>query len=153
MKPSEIRAELLDQHGEIRQRMVDIRKALEPRPASDAARDELQSRLAQLIGLLRRHNLREEELLRDILPTVDAWGPARATIMMEEHLKEHDALYTALLDTGTLPSTEGPAADAAHAQLLGLMDRIVEHIDHEEKIFLSEEVLRDDGIVRDYFGG
>lgn len=153
MKASEIRAELLGQHGEIRQRIAEIRQALARRPLTDAARDEGEGRIAQLIGLLRRHNAREEELLRDVLPTVDAWGPARAEIMLEEHAKEHDALYAALADAGALPRASGPAVEAAHAKLAELMDRVLSHIAHEEKIILSEEVLRDDGIVRDYFGG
>jgi Hemerythrin HHE cation binding domain len=155
MKPSEIRAELLEQHADIRRRIAELRQAF---PATgDAAREQLDGRLAQLVGLFRKHNAREEELLRDILPTVDAWGPARAETMIEEHAKEHTALYAALLDVGTLPSVTGPGAapgaDAAEAQLVPLLDRILEHVDHEEKTFLTEEVLRDDGIVRDYFGG
>jgi hypothetical protein len=155
MKPSEIRTELLAQHERIRARVLEARGKLdewqaEP-PARGELREELNGRLAALIGVVLEHNAREEELLRDVLPTVDAWGPARAEIMLEEHTREHDALYKALLDAFGVAG--GAAAHGARDEISALLDRMLEHMAREEKICLTEEVLRDDGIVRDYFGG
>jgi hypothetical protein len=48
-----------------------------------------------LTDALRRHNSREEVLLRDI--TVDAWGAARDRVMTEEHVQEHAELYAAIV--------------------------------------------------------
>lgn len=146
MKPSEIRVELLGQHADIRSRIGEMRLLIQQCRAGESTRDELQAALTRLVGLFRKHNLREEQLLRDVLPGVDAWGPARAEIMLEQHTKEHDALYAALVDAGA-------QAGARDVDITRLLDRIVEHMDHEEKIFLAEDVLRDDDIVRDYFGG
>lgn len=151
MRPSEIRTELLAQHEQIRARITETRSKLDSSRAEDARaslREELNGSLAALIGVVLEHNAREEELLRDVLPTVDAWGPARAEIMLEEHTKEHDALHKALLDAFKVAGGAG-----AHGQIAALLDRMLEYMAQEEKICLTEEVLRDDGIVRDYFGG
>jgi hypothetical protein len=140
MKPTEIRAELLAQHNAIREQVDAVRRALQ-----GGGRDALRSALAKLGDLVRGHNRREEELLRGILPTVDAWGPARTEIMLEEHVKEHGALYDAVM--------KASASDDASGFVPGLLTGLLDHMAHEEKIFLSEEVLSDDAIVRDYFGG
>jgi hypothetical protein len=96
------------------------------------------TRLAQA---LQAHNLCEERLLKGILATVDAWGPARAAIMDERHAAEHHELHTALVH----------APFDAH-RVPELLDRLLEHIEHEERSYLGEDVLRDDTIVID-FGG
>jgi hypothetical protein len=99
MTPSEIRAELLEQHAELR-RMVD-----RARPCSDPAYHDaltVQDRLREMRLLayaVQRHNQREEVLLRDLLLTVDAWAQARAEVMTDEHVREHEAFYRGLLAT------------------------------------------------------
>ena len=150
MKPSEIRAELLGQHAEIRGHLLGLQQTLERWRTDPGVAQEIQTVLTRLLALVRRHNLREEELLRDILPTVDAWGPARAGVMIEQHNREHDELYAALVDTGTFGADDAPSVQV---QLPRLIERFMEHMAHEEKIILAEDILCDDAIVRDYFGG
>lgn len=148
MTPSEIRRELLEQHREVRARMDDARGAITRWKGGSPARDAVQVALALLADAVRKHNRREEELLRDIIPTVDAWGPARAEIMVEEHAKEHAELHAALIEAGSAPDSE-----KASAILDALVTNLGEHMTREEKILLSEDVLHDDQLVRDYFGG
>lgn len=145
---SKIRTELLEQHGEIRARIDEVKAAAEKLGQGEAARDLLRTALARLAEAVRKHNQNEEELLRDVIPHVDAWGPARAEVMVEEHGKEHQELYAALVEAGATP--DGQAAITIVSKLL---DRMREHMAIEEKVILSEDVLRDDLVPREYFGG
>ena len=138
MKPSEIRRELLDQHAEI-QRRLEAARIAEPQ--------HLHSALVRLADYLRVHNLREEELMTDIFPQLDAWGMIRAEVMVGEHLEEHRELWEAVLDTS---ETTDPTAAASKTR--ALCERIHEHMLREEKVFLNDEVLTDEANL-DYFGG
>jgi hypothetical protein len=138
MKPSEIRRELLDQHAEVHRRLE---------AACAASPAELHGALVRLADHLRVHNLREEELMTDIFPQLDAWGMIRAEVMVGEHLEEHRELWETLLDTS---ETTDPSVAASKTRELS--ERIHEHMLREEKVFLNEEVLTDEVTV-DYFGG
>ena len=148
MTPGEIRAAMLAEHGEAR---ATIRRAGELAARARACEDvrgELRATLGALAESLRAHNAREEELLREVIPTVDAWGPARAEVMVQQHRLEHDALHAAVVharDGVDVPAPEG-ALDA-------LLAALVKHMDREEEAFLYEEVLRDDPVAMCYFGG
>ena len=137
MKPSEIRRELLDQHAEIHRRIEAARFA-EP--------TELHGALVRLADYIRVHNLREEELMTEIFPQLDAWGMIRAEVMVGEHLEEHREIWEAVLHT----SEADPATAAAKTRVLA--ERIHEHMLREEKVFLNDEVLSDEASA-DYFGG
>jgi hypothetical protein len=142
-----MRTELLEQHAELRTIVDRVRLcAVRPGPSTSVT-DDLASTIRLLADALHRHNLREEELLRDFVATVDAWGEARAEIMTDRHAREHAALHGALVATCWTPSA---VADEALALLL---DEILKHMTHEEEAFLNERVLRDDFVATDSFGG
>lgn len=146
MTPSEIRSELLKQHARLRALMAETRQVAERARRGEAVGDALQEALLLLAGELGAHNEREEALLKAVIRTVDAWGPARVEIMDEAHHQEHEELQHAILG---IPSTP---AEFAGAGVGVLFDRLVAHMDREEKAFLGEEVLKDDTVVVD-FGG
>jgi DUF438 domain-containing protein len=139
MKPSEIRKELLGQHAELRRKMESARRSATAR--------ELHRALVEISELLRSHNLREEELMTDVFPTLDAWGMIRAEVMVGEHIDEHRELWETLLAT-----TATSDAAAARRKANELFDRVLEHMEREEKVFLTEEVLSDDEQI-DAFSG
>lgn len=143
MKPSEIRAELLGQHAELRANIKAIRASLAAGRTDD---EEARNRLVRLVDAVRMHNRREEELMRDVFPTLDAWGPIRSQVMQEEHVLEHQELFASLLGVSTSDSKTAPAA-------IAVLDKLVAHMDREEKVFLGEDVLSDENINPDYFGG
>jgi len=147
MKPSAIRRELLDQHLELRVAMQAARRAAE-RCARSGNPAELRDALAHIGDRLRMHNLHEEELMRDVFPTLDAWGMIRAEVMVEEHVLEHRQLYEALLGASSTLDAKAAAAKANE-----LFDKILAHMAREEKVFLGEDVLSDDDITPDSFGG
>ncbi|MGO9834746.1 MAG: hemerythrin domain-containing protein [Polyangiaceae bacterium] len=147
MTLSQIRAELLQQHAELR-RMVE-RARLCSEPACDDA-SMAQNRLSEmrlLADAVQRHNRREEHLLRSLILTVDAWGRARAEVMTDEHVREHEALHRGLLATPCTPS------EFANAGMDRVLDALLSHLAHEEQAFLNDRVLCDDIVVADPFSG
>jgi hypothetical protein len=147
MKPSEIRGELLREHAQIRL-MLDVTLTFAEVLHVDAPGcDDLREHLVRLADAIRTHNLREEALLRDLIPSVDAWGPARVAVMVEEHIQEHERLYAALLGIPGTPAEFAVAGVGALVRLIG------EHMDREEVAFLGEDVLRDDLVVANQCDG
>jgi hypothetical protein len=143
MKPSEIREELLRQHAEIRimteVTLTSAKGVLDGIPG----RGNLHHGIMQLADAVHSHNLREEELLGEVIPSVDAWGTARAEIMTEQHVEEHARLNSVLRGISSAP------LHAMATEVLELVRIIREHMDREEASFLGEDVLRDDIVVTD----
>jgi hypothetical protein len=127
--------------------MDETRILAEGARAGDGHGDELRASLIALSDAVRTHNLREEALLRDVIPSVDAWGPARAAIMTESHVKEHERLFMALVGFRSAP------IELAGVGIISLMALLRDHMDHEESVFLREDVLRDDIVVSDQSDG
>lgn len=147
MRPSEIRAELLEEHRQLRELIAATREIAVQARSGSACGEELRARVNELADRMQTHNLREQRLLRDIIPAVDAWGPVRSAIMTAEHIKEHTRLHTALL---TLPST---SAEIAGVGIIALLALLRDHMDREEAAFLTEDVLRDDIVAPDTLDG
>lgn len=149
MKLSEIRASLLREHAGLTETLGDAATAAKRWQSGKAARDELHGCLGRLLDQLRVHNTHEEEVLREIIPTIDAWGKARAEKMLEEHKREHLELQKALIDASTTASVE-----VAVLAVLQLVEQMTEHMALEEKAFLSAELLNDETVPpNDSFGG
>jgi hypothetical protein len=141
MTPSEIRAELLGQHAKIRAMMDELRELSRRARAGEPVVDLLQAGVTRLAAAIVEHNLREEELLRPIIPTVDAWGAVRAEIMDESHIREHQELWDAVAGLAHTPS------EFAGAGVEELFQRVLEHMEHEEKALLSEDVLHEGTVI------
>jgi hypothetical protein len=148
MSLDEIRTMLLQQHAALRVKIEQARRGAELWAEGEWTRDEMQECLTELADELRAHNTCEERLLRDVIPTIDAWGGARAEVMTEVHLDEHRNLCAGLIG-GTISED----ARSGTTSILLLLDAMLEHMKHEERIFLAPDVLTDDVGVNDYFGG
>ncbi len=145
---SQIRDELLAQHAELRTMIDTLTHMLGRWKAGEAVRDDVEGTLGLLADAFRTHNAREEELLGDVIRTIDAWGPARADIMTDEHAQEHAEMYDALVG-----AHRAPDAAAAEVVVRQVIERLLDHMVREEKTCLSEQVLHDDPFAADYFGG
>lgn len=139
-----IRTTLLKQHADIRTLIESARGAANALPIDV---EHLRAILGRLIVAVRLHNSDEEEALKNVLPKLDAWGPQRTAIMNEEHFAEHHELYSTLL-----AASEAKDPRIAAASVLELADQLLEHMEHEEKLFLGPKVLTDD-IRTDGMGG
>ena len=147
MKPSEVRSELIAQHARLRSLILRAREVAD-RCARTQATNELHDTLAEIADAVRMHNLCEEALLRDVFPTLDGWGPVRAEVMNDEHVAEHRQVYEALLVASTTADA-AVAAGKAHE----LFDRMFSHMEREERVLLAEDVLSDEELPPDEFGG
>lgn len=150
MTLNEIRTSLLQQHADLAVRIEETRKAALRWSLGETAHDDVRACLAGLVDAVRAHNSREEDALRMVLPTIDAWGPARTEVMIEQHVAEHQEVYAALLDV--VAPTAATDCGSASASVLRLLDRMKDHIAHEERVFLGADVLSDELKV-DAFGG
>jgi hypothetical protein len=154
MKPSEIRSELLAQHEKVRAKMVEARCEAERCAAGVAPLRPLKLCLCELANAMRMHNLREEELLGDVLPDVDAWGKARTETMRDEHVHEHQEIYATLLAFSACNDEDAASArEPAAAAVLDLIARISSHIAYEEQAYLAEDVLTETTVPPDSFSG
>jgi hypothetical protein len=144
---SEIRTTLLQQHAEIRTHIDETRAATTKWQNKEADYEHLRGCLARLANSVRMHNAAEEEALQAILPTLDVWGPVRHEVMLDEHVAEHSELYATLVEASIAVD---PAAAAA--SIVKLLDKMLTHMVHEEKAFLSAEVLTEEP-HSDGFGG
>lgn len=148
MTPSEIREELLAQHASIRGQIEAARLIVERWARGEAPRALVHNALAALADTLRRHNLREESVLRELVRSVDAWGEARVEIMEEGHVREHNVLFDAVL---TIADVQDPH-DAVR-EMERLRTHLLEHMAREEETFLNVSVLRDDCVAIDAYVG
>ena len=143
MKRSEIRRELLAQHAQIRI-MMDVTKTIaEGAHAGLPGRGDLLDCVVRLADNIRSHNLREEALLGELVPSVDRPGAARAAIMKDEHVREHARLDAALRRIPEVPP------QVAAVGVVALVRLLRQHMDREEAAFLGEDVLRDDVVARE----
>jgi len=148
MSLTEIRNLLLQQHADLRVKIEETRRATELWRQDQWSHDELQERLQRLADQLRAHNACEESLLRDVIPTIDAWGQARADVMTEVHLDEHRNLCAGLIGATILAD-----AESGSAAIFLLLESMLDHMKHEEKIFLAADVLTDELRIGESFGG
>jgi hypothetical protein len=142
MNRSAIRRELVEEHAKLRGLIEDVREAARLARGSEAMRRELHTQMERLNIALRAHNRHEEELLKGILVTIDAWGAVRAEILSEEHVAEHVELCAMITD----------AKATSHSAILdgtvgSLLDDVLKHMSREEIAFLGEDVLRDDDVI------
>jgi hypothetical protein len=148
MNAAEIRDELLSQHANLRQIIDEVHRSAGVGSAGAGTDVEVAAHVVRLARMLREHNRREEALLRGVLGSVDAWGPVREEIMNEEHVAEHEELGAALCS-----ATAGPGVGMTGAALIDLLERVLEHMAREERIFLDADVLREDAILGDQCSG
>ncbi|MDZ7779437.1 MAG: hemerythrin domain-containing protein [Gemmatimonadota bacterium] len=137
---TEIRKELMDQHASLKLLAAKVRELAE-RPSGADARDQLSGLLHELGDGIDAHNAREEHLLGEVLPTLDAWGSERLTRMDNHHREEHREIAEQIRAAGELP--EFPAAVNA---ALPAIEKLMAHMREEEKEFLGRDLLRDDVI-------
>jgi hypothetical protein len=148
MKPSEIHDELLSQHENLRAHVDASRLAAERWVRGEVNRSHVRDELARLADALRSHNLREERALRELMRSIDAWGPVREHIMDDEHVSEHREMLDTLIQVG---QAQDPGEGSR--ELEKFSTKLLAHMTWEEKSFLNATVLRDDLVSIDAQGG
>jgi iron-sulfur cluster repair protein YtfE (RIC family) len=134
-RPSHALALLAEQHRQLREMMAECEALAD---ALDAGRGD-PSQLLGAVAALRKtfddHNELEEELLPPVMIDTDWLGAVRVSRMVEDHIEEHGALARELAAS---------TSTAASAELRSVLASLRDHLDTEERYFLSPKVLRDD---------
>ena len=148
LSASQVRSLILDEHTVLRDILDEIEEALgELTRRVPGSLGRLRASLRTFQDAFQRHLRHEETVLRPVLANVDAWGPARVESMDEEHRAQRAAL--AELTRVRLEED----FDRTIQSIEAFVQRLRADMDGEERHALSEEVLRDDIIVIDTFGG
>ena len=150
MQLDKLREQLLEQHEALRNRISEV-AALAARPRTGDEAKLLLEKVEQLVAALEEHNLFEETSLKGILGTLDSWGPQRENLMDLHHIQQHRLALTALAQTASHSSGLGQPDQGQPLQ--HLLHSLLEHMQQEEREVLHKNVLRDDVITADPFGG
>jgi len=141
MTPSEVRAELLGEHFELRRLIEEARAIL--RNGQEPPRSDLRAAVDRLAAALLGHSRHEEAALREILAT--ATGRAHPEAVMDErHVAEH-ANLVAVLETA-VDDSDGSTVDERVGEVL---DDLESHMAEEEEVLLGEDLLGDEADVPD----
>ncbi len=132
--PGTALAELMRQHDVIRQ-LSALCDELIQRVETDSTRvPDLILAVSRLRWAVTSHNRVEEQMLSPVLREADSFGAERIERMEQSHRAEHAAIGERL---------DHPAIDSLRQTLTLLR----EHLEEEERIFLSSRVLRDDVVT------
>jgi hypothetical protein len=139
---------VLAQHRELK-RLLTMGRILARGSASDG--DPGGEPIRSLVGLIRevfvKHLVDEEALIVPILEDDLPVGPERVAALREEHARQRGEL-DALCDW----PEEGSDGELA-LRFNELAKLLMEDIAHEERELLVPDVIRDDHVVIDQFGG
>jgi hypothetical protein len=129
--PSRVLAELSAQHAALRGMMERCEQLADQLDAGRMGPLQLMREVERLRLAFDAHNRFEEQLLRPVLLEADGFGDARVERMVHEHVSEHRAM-------------RGQLASPATAELRAAIAALREHLEAEERYFVSAKVLRDD---------
>jgi hypothetical protein len=150
MLPSEIRSQILQDHERIRVGLAAMHEAAETAQAGACgALGRLREETERFGARFLRHLDLEEAVLVPALREVDAWGEARADLILNEHAVQRITIRT-LVDDLRAPRVDVRRAGAA---IRRLAEDLAADMEHEEATLLHEDLLRDDVVSLDSFGG
>lgn len=151
LTPSQVRALVLTEHEHLRQlsaQALDCARIVLRGEVADEAAARLREAARSAYTALVVHTELEDRELAPVLETLDAWGPARASVLRREHVLQRLALDRAL---AALETTRGNVLLAASVEDV-LLD-ILRDMDREEAEVLTLDLLCDDVIQPLAFGG
>lgn len=132
--PSTALTELMTQHESLRAMMDRCDELADQLDLDGIGPTQLLREVAKLRLAFDAHNVFEEQLLRPVLMSADAFGETRIERMVEEHVNEHRAMRSRLGSPVT-------------AELREVIANLRAHLAAEERYFLTAKVLRDDIVV------
>ncbi len=132
MTPSQVRADLLGEHFELRRLIEHTRSVLRSGEAS--AQADLAAAATELADALLEHSQHEEAALRALLPTVEGRAHPNA-VMDERHVAEHAKLVA------VLRGAVSASATAIHERVGEVLDELEAHMTEEEEVLLGEDLL------------
>jgi hypothetical protein len=150
MLPSHVRQLILQDHERIRLGIAAMHEAAESAQAGVCgALGRLREETDRFCARFLRHLDLEEAVLVPALREVDAWGDARADVILNEHAVQRITIETLVEDL------RAPRVDVrrAGAAIRRLAEDLATDMEHEEATLLHEDLLRDDVVSLDSFVG
>lgn len=148
LTPSEVRARILAEHQRLSTLLNEVEQCARQVEAGDSsATRRLLHEGRELYGFLMSHLALEDLILLPALRETPGFGKARADALDAEHRQQRD-------DFRLLAHSQGSTSDMELAQrYLGLIADLREDMAREERDFLGTQLLRDDIMPSDTFGG
>lgn len=131
---SEVHAQILRQHVEIRARMRGIERLAKTHAKADAER-HLRVSLSHFAAVFDDHLAFEERELTPLMRTVDAWGPERVEALFDEH-REQRARVERTVALAEDSSTNGHELEG---EIHWLIESLLADMVHEEEALRSLE--------------
>jgi len=146
-KPSEIRQRVLAQHDLLRLRLQALNEGVDQLRAGNLSVEELRIRAWETLALLRAHVKDEERWLLPALKEADGFGPVRVEALRDEHQQQAKEMAETLEAL-----REAKGAEALAEGVEGLVQRILDDMDEEERTYLSPNLLKDDLVTTGFIG-
>ena len=146
-KPSEIRQRVLAQHDLLRLRLQALNEGVDQLRAGNLSVEELRIRAWETLALLRAHVKDEERWLLPALMEADGFGPVRVEALRDEHQQQAKEMAETLEAL-----REAKGAEALAEGVEGLVQRILDDMDEEERTYLSPNLLKDDLVTTGFIG-
>jgi iron-sulfur cluster repair protein YtfE (RIC family) len=136
MTLSQVRAELLGEHFELRRLIEHARDIL--RKGDQLVRTDLKDSVDKLADTLLAHTKHEEAVLREVLPGVP--GRAHPNAFMDEpHVTEHARLVSVLKT-----ATDNGTVSVVQERVGALLDELEAHMVEEEEVLLGQDLLSEE---------
>jgi hypothetical protein len=149
LTPAEVRARTIAQHTSLRLALADLRAAAMRMKDEGEGEEHLRAETLRLATQFEEHLRFEERHLVPLLPSLDAWGPARLGHLHAEHARQREQIgvfVQACRGEGCL--------DRAFPELVGLLVlELLEDMAIEEELLLHPDLLRDDIVAIDQTDG
>lgn len=146
---AQVRLRVLDDHRRIRAMLLQLdatRRELLASPPH--AIESLRKAVRRLVAVFHHHLALEERILAPVIEHIDAWGPVRVERMKQEH-HEQRAMLRAIAADMSSDRTPAELAD----EVRWLVEVLLADMAREEAELLAEDLLGDDPINTDEFGG
>jgi iron-sulfur cluster repair protein YtfE (RIC family) len=135
MNPSQVRAELLGEHFELRRLVEAARVVIEKGSVPPA---ELASALDALVGALAAHAKHEEAALIELAESLSESARKPNAVMDEDHIADHERLVASVRQAGAA------ATPTARRERVGeVLAELESHMTSEEAVLLGEDLLVD----------
>jgi hypothetical protein len=143
MEPAQVRDMVLRDHEELKAKLAHLYRVIAHADVQAMAREA-----RVLLHKLAAHLELEDAMLAPVLRTIDAWGPVRADRLNEDHTAQRREISELLHFL-----EESEDAERIADRVSRFAETLERDMKEEEHDVLSSELLRDDTVSTDAFGG
>jgi hypothetical protein len=142
MDPSYVRKRILQEHRGLRAELRELEDAVDAMSRDPSQVNAVGQRARELLAHLVTHTQLEDSILAPALRDIDAWGPVRASMLLDHHSEQRAQLREIVESYATIGDPERIAR-----MTLTWMREVRADMAHEESDLLTTTLLRDDPIA------